>query len=318
MNIPGFPDAQAAARRIARWTHRTPVLTSSTLDRLTGARLLFKCENLQKAGAFKARGATNAVFTLDDAQAAHGVVTHSSGNHALALARAAHCRGIPCTVVMPENANAAKRQGVARYGGQVISCAPTLRAREQTLQALVARTGGHFVHPYDDSRVIAGQATCALELHEQAGPLDTVIAPVSGGGLISGTALALGELAPATRIYGAEPANADDAHRSLHAGHIIPGDAPETIADGLRASLSPLTWHFVSRQVADVLLVTEAEIITAMRRIWEIMKLVVEPSSAVALAAVLKAPERFHGQRVGLILTGGNVDLDALPWRMTL
>ena len=260
------------------------------------------------------RGATNAVFGLTEEQAAHGVATHSSGNHGLALSRAAGCRGIRATVVMPEGASRAKARAVAHYGGDIVTCAPTLEARERTLAELVARTGASIVHPYNDARVIAGQATCALELQEDAGTLDAVVAPIGGGGLISGTALALATVAPDTRIYAAEPANADDAYRSLRKGALVEADAPDTIADGLRASLGDLTWQFVERYVSDVLLTTEDQAIDAMRRVWERMKIVIEPSSAVAVAAVLANPELFRGQRVGVILTGGNVDLDDLPW----
>lgn len=281
---------------------------------MSGARLAFKCENLQKAGAFKVRGATNAVFVLTDGQAARGVATHSSGNHGLALSRAAGCRGIRATVVMPEGASRAKARAVEGYGGEIVACGPTLEARERTLAELVERTGADVVHPYNDSRVIAGQATCALELHEDAGALDAVVAPIGGGGLISGTALALAAVAPGTQVYAAEPANADDAHRSLRAGRIVEAVAPDTVADGLRTSLGDLTWHFVSQHVSDVLLVTEERIIEAMRLVWERMKIVIEPSSAVAVAAVLDNPALFSGRRVGVILTGGNVDLHDLPW----
>lgn len=281
---------------------------------MSGARLAFKCENLQKAGAFKVRGATNAVFGLTDGQAARGVATHSSGNHGLALSRAAGCRGIRATVVMPEGASRAKARAVEGYGGEIVTCGPTLGARERTLAELVERTGADVVHPYNDPRVIAGQATCALELHEDAGALDAVVAPIGGGGLISGTALALATVAPDTRIYAAEPANADDACRSLRAGRIVEARAPDTVADGLRTSLGNLTWHFVSQHVSDVLPVTEERIIDAMRLVWERMKIVIEPSSAVAVAAVLDNPALFDGRRVGVILTGGNVDLYDLPW----
>ncbi|MDZ7788641.1 MAG: pyridoxal-phosphate dependent enzyme [Halofilum sp. (in: g-proteobacteria)] len=303
-----------ARERIQPWIHRTPVLTSATLDRMSGARLSFKCENLQKAGAFKARGATNAVFGLDGEQASRGVATHSSGNHGLALSRAAACRGIRATVVMPRGASRAKSRAVATYGGEIVTCDATMAARERTLAEVVERTGADIVHPYNDARVIAGQGTCALELHEDAGPFDAVVAPIGGGGLISGTAVTLAALAPGTRIYAAEPANADDACRSLQGGRLVTADAPDTIADGLRASLGDLTWAVVREHVTDVLLATEEEIIDAMRLVWERMKILIEPSSAVAVAAILGHPELFRGQRVGIIITGGNVDLDDLPW----
>lgn len=314
MYIPTFDDVRRAHERVRPWIHRTPVVTSETLDRLSGARLLFKCENLQKAGAFKVRGATNAVFGLGGDEAGRGVATHSSGNHALSLSRAAGCRGIPATLVMPETAPAAKRRAVQGYGGEVITCEPTLSARERALNAVVERSGASFVHPYNDHRVVAGQATCTLELNEDAGPLDAVVAPIGGGGMISGTSLTLSSIAPGTQIYAAEPANADDAYRSFHAGHIIEDDAPDTVADGLRVSLRPLTWHFVSNHVRDVLLASEGEIVDAMRLVWERMKLVIEPSSAVAVAAILNNPDLFRGCRVGVIVTGGNVDLYKLPW----
>ncbi|MQX35907.1 beta-hydroxyaspartate dehydratase BhcB [Roseospira navarrensis] len=312
--LPTPDDIVAAHDRIRPHIHRTPVLTCDTLDRKTGARLLFKCENVQKSGAFKARGASNAVFGLDADRAAQGVATHSSGNHGGALAYAAARRGLPCHVVMPRTAPRAKRDAVLGYGASVIDCDPGVVAREAALAEVVARTGAEPVHPFNDARVIAGQATCVLELLEDAGPLDAVVAPIGGGGLVSGTCLALAAMAPETRVYAAEPRNADDAHRSLKAGRLITEDAPDTIADGLRTSMKDLTWQVVSRHVSDVLLASEDEIIAAMMLIWTRMKIVVEPSSAVALAAILNAPEVLAGQRVGVILTGGNVDLDRLPW----
>lgn len=312
--IPTFDDVCVAHERIKPWIHRTPVLTSRTLNERAGAELFFKCENLQKAGAFKVRGATNAVFGLDEEAAARGVATHSSGNHALSLARAAQCRGIPCSVVMPHTAPKAKMEAVAAYGGTITTCEPSLSARERTLNGIIEKSGANFVHPYNDPRVIAGQGTCSRELLEQAGQLDAVIAPIGGGGMISGTSLTCSNVAPNTRVYAGEPEQADDAQRSFYAGHIIEDDAPNTVADGLRVSLRPYTWHFVSSIVSDILLVSEAEIIEAMRFVWKRMKLVIEPSSAVAVAAVLKNTELFAGQRVGIIVTGGNVDLDNLPW----
>ncbi|KAA5607154.1 pyridoxal-phosphate dependent enzyme [Roseospira marina] len=311
---PTYDDVLAAHARIQPYIHRTPILTCATLDRMSGAELLFKCENFQKGGAFKARGATNAVFSLDDATAAKGVATHSSGNHGTALAYAAGRRGIPCEVVMPRTSPQAKKDAVRGYGATVIECEPSTSSREAVFAEVVARSGADFVHPFNDARVIAGQATCAKELFEDAGPLDAVIAPIGGGGLVSGSCLTLSTLSPTTRIYAAEPANADDAHRSLKAGHIITDDAPQTIADGLKVSMKELTWHFVSRHVADILLVSEEEIVAAMMLIWKRMKIVMEPSSAVPLAAVLKNHDLFAGQRVGVLITGGNVDLDRLPW----
>lgn len=314
-DIPAWTDVQKAHERILPWIHRTPILTCRTFDDMLGGELLFKCENFQKAGAFKVRGATNAVFSLDEASAVKGVATHSSGNHALSLSRAAKCRGIPCRVVMPHTAPKAKMEAVEGYGGHITTCEPSLSARESTLDGIIDETGAHFVHPYNDPRVIAGQGTCAKELIEDAGPLDALIAPIGGGGMISGSSLTASAISPNTRIYAAEPSQADDARRSFLAGHIIEDDAPDTVADGLRVSLRPYTWHFVSNYVTDVLLASETEIVEAMRLIWKRMKIVIEPSSAVPLAVLLKNRDLFAGQRIGVILTGGNVDLDRLPWK---
>jgi len=311
---PTYDDVLAAHDRIKPHIHRTPVLTSETLDRMSGASLLFKCENLQKAGAFKARGASNAVFSLDETMTARGVATHSSGNHGLSLAYAAGRRGIPCTVVMPRTAPQPKKDAVAGYGGRVVECEPSTSSREAVFAEVVAETGADFVHPFNDPRVIAGQATCAKEMVEDVDPLDILIAPIGGGGLISGSCLTLSAISPETKIYAAEPANADDAQRSLKAGHIITEDAPQTVAEGLKVSMKELTWHFVSNHVTDILLATEDEIIDAMRLTWQRMKIVMEPSSAVPLAVILKNPEIFAGKRVGVVLTGGNVDLGRLPW----
>jgi len=314
MYIPTFDDVQQARERIRPHVHRTPVLTSSFFNNRSGAELFFKCENFQKAGAFKMRGASNAVFGLDDTAAARGVATHSSGNHALSLSYAAGRRGIAATVVMPRTAPEAKKAAVRGYGGTVIECEPSIAAREAALEALVAETGADFVHPYNDPRVIAGHATCSLELNEEVGPLDAVIAPIGGGGMVSGSCLTLSNISPETKIYAAEPKNADDAYRSFKAGRIIADDAPQTIADGLKVPLKELTWYFVSNYVTDVLLATEEEIIDAMYLAWQRMKIVIEPSSAVPLATILKNRELFEGKRVGVILTGGNVDLKKLPW----
>lgn len=314
MYVPTFDDVLAAHERIKPYIHRTPVMTSATFDGMTGAKLFFKCENLQKAGAFKVRGATNAVFSLTEEEAKRGVVTHSSGNHALSLSRAAAFRGIGCTVVMPETAPQAKLDAVRGYGGEVITCAPSLQAREETLADLVERTGGNFVHPYNDHRVIAGQGTCSVELIDQVGALDAVIAPIGGGGMVSGTSISMAALSTGTKVYAGEPKNADDAYRSFKAGYIIEDDAPDTVADGLKVSLRDLTFHIISDHVTDILTVTEEQIIEAMRLIWQRMKIVVEPSSAVTLAAIFAHPEIFEGKRVGVILTGGNVDLNKLPW----
>ena len=313
MNIPSFDDVGAARTRIDPYIHHTPVLTSSYLNQLSGADLFFKCENLQKVGAFKARGAVNAVFGLSDADATRGVATHSSGNHAGALSYAAMRRGIEATVVMPHNAPAAKKAAVRSYGGRIIECEPTQAAREAALAKVVAETGADAVHPYDDVRVIAGQATCALELHEEMGKLDAVVAPIGGGGLISGTCLTLAQLAPQTRIYAAEPENADDAYLSFKRGEIVEKDAQQSVADGLKTNLKPRTWHFVSSYVTDILLASENEILDAMYLTWERMKIIIEPSSALPLAVILKNREIFKGQRIGVIITGGNVDLKNCP-----
>ena len=312
--IPTYDDVLAAHERVRPYIHRTPVLTSSFLNKLTGAELFFKCENLQKAGAFKVRGACNAVFGLPEAQAAKGVATHSSGNHALSLSYAAGRRGVPCHVVMPRTAPQAKKDAVIGYGGQITECEPSTSSREAVFAEVEARTGADFVHPYNDPRVIAGQGTCSRELMDQVEGLEAVIAPIGGGGMISGTCLTLSTIAPDVQIFAAEPERADDAYRSFKAGHIIADDAPDTIADGLKVPLKDLTWHFVQRHVTDILTASDPEIVDAMKLIWKRMKIVMEPSSAVPLATILKNPDRFRGKRVGVIITGGNVDLDRLPW----
>ena len=312
--LPTYEDVLAAQARIAPYIHRTPVLTSSYLDALTGARLYFKCENFQKAGAFKVRGACNAVFGLSDALAAKGVCTHSSGNHALSLSYAAGRRGIPCNVVMPRTAPQAKKDAVRGYGGVITECDPSTSSREAVFAEVQARTRGEFVHPYNDPRVIAGQATCSRELLDQVDTLDAIIAPIGGGGMISGTCLTVSSTAPGVQVYAAEPKNADDAARSFRAGHIIADDAPETVADGLKVPLKDLTWHFVRNHVSDIFTATEDQIVEAMKLTWKRMKIVMEPSCAVPLAAILANPETFRGRRIGVIITGGNVDLDALPW----
>ncbi|UES47465.1 pyridoxal-phosphate dependent enzyme [Roseibium aggregatum] len=312
--IPTLEDMLVAHERIKPHIHRTPVLTSSFLNELTGAELFFKCENFQKAGAFKVRGASNAVFGLDEETAKAGVATHSSGNHALSLSYAAGRRGIPCHVVMPRTAPQAKKDAVRGYGGIITECEPSTSSREAVFAEVEARTGAEFVHPYNDPRVIAGQGTCSKELMEQTDGLDAVVAPIGGGGMVSGTCLTLSNLAPEVKIFAAEPEQADDAARSFRAGHIIADDAPETVADGLKVPLKELTWHFVSNHVTDILTASEQEIIDAMRLIWARMKIVMEPSSAVPLATILKNRDVFAGKRVGVIITGGNVDLGKLPW----
>ncbi len=307
-------DMRAAHERIKPHIRRTPVMRSEYLDDLTGAQLYFKCENFQEAGAFKVRGACNAVFGLSEEKSAKGVCTHSSGNHALSLSYAAGRRGIPCNVVMPRTAPQAKKDAVRRYGGTITECEPSTSSREATFAEVQARTGGEFVHPYNDPRVIAGQATCSAELLEQTDGVDAVIAPIGGGGMVSGTCLTVSNLAPETAIYAAEPEQADDAYRSFKAGRIIADDAPKTVADGLLVPLKENTWHFVSNHVTDIFTATEDEIIDAMKLTWKYLRVVMEPSSAVPLATILKNPEVFRGKRVGVIITGGNVDLDKLPW----
>lgn len=314
MRIPTIEDMLAARTRIAPYLHTTPVLTSEFINQLAGCELFFKCENFQKAGAFKVRGASNAVFGLSDAQAKRGVATHSSGNHALSLSYAAGRRGIPCHVVMPSTAPQAKKDAVRGYGGQITECDPSTSSREEVFAKVQAQTGAEFVHPYNDPRVIAGQGTCSAELIEQVAGLNAVIAPIGGGGMVSGTCLSLSNLAPDVAIYAAEPEQADDAYRSFKAGHIIADDAPQTVADGLKVPLKDLTWHFVRTHVSDIYTTSEQEIIAAMRLIWARMKIVIEPSSAVPLACILNNPEVFKGMRVGVIVTGGNVDLGKLPW----
>ncbi|WP_037308359.1 beta-hydroxyaspartate dehydratase BhcB [Ruegeria halocynthiae] len=307
-------DMRAAHKRIKPHIRRTPVMESEYLNELTGAQLFFKCENFQEAGAFKVRGACNAVFSLPDDMAVRGVCTHSSGNHALSLSYAAGRRGIPCNVVMPRTAPQAKKDAVRRYGGTITECEPSTSSREATFAEVQAQTGGEFVHPYNDPRVIAGQATCSAELLEQTDGVDAVIAPIGGGGMVSGTCLTVSNLSPDTAIYAAEPEQADDAYRSFKAGHIIADDAPKTVADGLLVPLKENTWHFVSNHVTDIFTASEAEIIEAMKLTWKYLRVVMEPSSAVPLATILKTPDVFRGKRVGVIITGGNVDLDKLPW----
>jgi threonine dehydratase len=312
--IPTFDDVIAAHDRIRPYIHRTPVLTSSYFNELTGAELYFKCENFQKAGAFKVRGASNAVFGLREDQLAKGVATHSSGNHALSLSYAAGRRGIPCNVVMPRTAPQAKKDAVRGYGGVIVECEPSTSSREAVFAEVQARTGADFVHPYNDPRVIAGQGTCSRELLEQVPGLEAIVAPIGGGGMISGTCLTVSSTAPGVKVYAAEPKNADDAFRSFKAGHIIADDAPETVADGLKVPLKDLTWHFVSNHVTDIFTATEDDIIAAMKLTWKRMKIIIEASCAVPLATILANPEVFRGRRVGVIITGGNVDLDTLPW----
>ncbi len=309
---PGFDDVLNAARRIEPYVRRTPLLVAPELSHRLGAAVEFKCENLQAVGAFKARGACNAVFALDDTHASRGVATHSSGNHAAALARAARLRGIPAYIVMPEGAPRIKRAAVEGWGGRVQECAPTLAAREAAAATLVARTGASLVHPYDDPWVIAGQGTAMLELAAQTAAPDAVLVPVGGGGLLGGTAIACRRLWPRTRIIGVEPAGADDAARSFASGVLQAAPHPQTIADGLRGALSARTLRLARAHVDEIVTVSEEAIVAAMRLLFEGLKVVVEPSGAVPVAALLEG--RVRAARVAVILSGGNVDLDRLPW----
>ncbi|HTA64512.1 MAG TPA: pyridoxal-phosphate dependent enzyme [Xanthomonadaceae bacterium] len=308
-------DILDAAARIAPHAHLTPVLRSSSLDALAGCTLHFKCENLQRIGAFKFRGACNAVFSLPPDLAARGVATHSSGNHGAALALAARLRGIPAHVVVPENAARVKREAIARQGARIVDCAANMAARDAAVAEVIAATGASLVHPFADPRVIAGQGTVALELLRQTDGLDILVAPVGGGGLLSGCAIATRAVSPGTKLWGAEPAAAADAHDSLREGRLITDRIPQTICDGLRGHLAPITFAILRSHLDGIALADEDEIVAAMRLLWERLKILVEPSGAVGLAAVLRERERFAGQRVGIVLSGGNVDLDALPWK---
>ena len=316
-SVPTFEDVQEAATRLHGLAHCTPVLTCSSVNERLGAQVFCKCENFQKAGAFKFRGASNAVMSLSDAEAKRGVATHSSGNHGAALALAARLRGVSAHIVMPANAPESKQAAVAGYGGTIVYCEPTQEAREATLAAVVRETGAAFIHPYDNAKVIAGQGTAALELCAEVPELDVILAPVGGGGLVSGTALTAAACSPGTQVVAAEPEAADDAHRSLAAGKILPANYPDTVADGLRTSLGQLTFAIIQRHVAQIVTVSEEAIIAAMRYVWERMKIIIEPSSAVPMAALLDNRLDVTGKRVGVILTGGNVDLARLPWVAT-
>lgn len=311
---PTIKEIRNAYKRIRPYIHRTPVLTCSTLNQMCEADLFFKCDNFQKGGAFKIRGATNAVFSVEEKANNNGVATHSSGNHGAAIALAARWKGIKSYVVMPENSPNVKRAAVANYGAKIIFCKPTLKAREETLATVIDDTGADFIHPYNDYRVIAGQGTATLELCEEVPNLDIVMAPVGGGGLVSGTAIAVSAVSPKTHVIAAEPKNADDAYQSFCAGKIIPSQNPDTIADGLRTSLGDLTFPIIKKYVKAIVTVSEETIAFSMRLIWERMKIIVEPSSAVTLGALLTEGKEFSGKRIGLIISGGNVDLENLPW----
>jgi len=311
---PTIKDIREAAQRIKPYAHRTPVLTNESLNQQVGAQVFLKCENFQKVGAFKFRGACNAAYALPDEEAALGVCTHSSGNHAQALALAAKMCGIPAYIVMPNNAPSVKKNAVAGYGGQITFCEPTLEARESTLEGIRLDTGASVVHPYDNERVIAGQGTAALELLEDVPDLDVIIAPVGGGGLLSGTAIAATEIKKRIRVIAGEPEMADDAFRSLQAGEIIPSMNPITVADGLLTSLGKLTFPIIQKRVEQIVTVSEAGIIASMKFVWERAKLVIEPSSAVAIGVLWERKIDLSGLKIGVIISGGNVDLEKLPW----
>lgn len=315
IQIPTKADILQASNRIGAYIHNTPVLTSENINSIFGCQLFFKCENLQKAGAFKSRGAVNAVFSLQDEEAVKGVGTHSSGNHAAALSRAASLRGIDAHIVMPENSSKVKIAAVKHYGGKITFCKPTLDSRETTLKKVIGQTGAIEIHPYDNPRIIAGQATAAMEVFEEHGTLDIIIAPVGGGGLLSGTALATKYFSKETKVIAAEPEQADDAFRSFSTKTFVPSVNPNTIADGLRTSLGEWTFPIIMKNVDDVVTVSEKGIVEAMKLIWERMKIIVEPSSAVPLAAILENKLDHKGRKIGIIFSGGNVDLNDLPWK---
>lgn len=314
LSPPTISDIRAAAHRIAPFAHRTPVVTSFWYDQLTGASLFFKCENFQKVGAFKFRGATNAILSANPKQAERGIVTHSSGNHAQAVALAAKMAGYHATIVMPRNAPAVKVNAVREYGAKIIFCEPTIESREQTAAQFIKETGALFIHPYNDPAVIAGQGTATLELLDEVPDLDMILAPVGGGGLISGTLIAAKSLRPDILVIGSEPEIADDAFRSFHSGSIQPVLRTDTIADGLRTSLGSLTFRVIAEHLDDLLTVSEESIIRHMRNVWERMKIIIEPSCAVPVAAVADKLKNLTGKKIGIIITGGNVDLGQLPW----
>ena len=314
VGIPGPEEILKVREIIAPYIHRTPVLTSETFNQMLGAEIFFKCENLQKAGAFKFRGATHAVMTLSEQEAFRGVCTHSSGNHAQALALAARMRGIKAHIVMPENAPQIKVNAVKAYGGEITFCMPTLQAREATLKKVMEQTGAIEIHPYNDYRIIAGQASACAELLEEVEDLDLVIAPVGGGGLLSGTILSARYFSPGVKVMAAEPLQANDAWQSFKARKFIPSQNPLTIADGLKTSLGSLTFPIILNGAEEILTATEETIISTMKLIWERMKIVVEASGVLPLAVMFENKETFFGKRVGLILSGGNTDLNHIPW----
>ncbi len=313
-NIPSFRDIESAHQRIKSYIHNTPVLTSASINKMVESDLYFKCENFQKAGAFKFRGATNAVQSLSEEMAKKGVATHSSGNHAGALALAARTRNIKCHIVMPESALPVKVNAVRSYGANITFCEPTLKSREQTLEKVVNKTGAVFIHPYNCFEVICGQGTAAKELVEKVHSLQYILTPVGGGGMLSGTAIAVKAMNPRITVIGAEPLNADDAYRSFKSGKLIPSENPVTIADGLLTSLGDLTFEIIRKKVDDIITVKEKSIIQAMRIIWERMKIIIEPSASVTMSAILENKKMFSNKKTGIIITGGNVDLNNLPF----
>ena len=317
MLLPNFSDIQQAHKRILKHIHHTPVLSSAGINEILGLPVVFKCENFQKAGAFKYRGATHAVLSLSDQEAAKGVATHSSGNHAAALALAARNRGVKCFVVMPHTAPKPKIEAVRYYGAEITFCEPVLKSREDTLRVVMTKTGAVMIHPYDNFQVICGQGTAAKELLEEISDLDLLFVPVGGGGLLSGSAIAAKSINPRIKVVGCEPANADDAFRSFHSGIIHPSVSPKTIADGLLTSLSELTFTIVQKYVDDILTVSEESIINAMQLVWQRMKIIIEPSSAVPLACLIENRGLFKGKKAGIILSGGNVDLSNLPFHQS-
>ncbi len=312
--IPTRQDIADTNQAIFEFVHYTPVLTCESINQITGADLFFKCENFQKVGAFKMRGASSAAIRLSETALQFGLATHSSGNHAQAVARAAQLLGVPAYIVMPENAPAIKKSATRGYGAEIIYCEPTIEAREATLAEVISRTGATFIHPFDDYNVIAGQATCAFELLQDVEELDTIMVPVGGGGLLSGTALSTRYWSPGTKVIGAEPEAVNDAWRSFHSGKIETNTSINTIADGLRTNLGERTFDIIQKHVDDIITVSEEAIVEAMRLVWERMKIIIEPSCSVPLAAILHNKDRFANEKIGIILTGGNVNLDILPF----
>lgn len=313
--IPSLNDIREAARRIEPYAHKTPVFTSRYYNQLTGGEIFFKCENFQRVGAFKFRGACNAVFKLSEEEAKRGVATHSSGNHAQALSLAAKLRGIPAHIVMPENAPEVKKRAVKGYGARITFCEPTLEARETALQKVTDQTGACFIHPYNHRDIIAGQGTAALELLDEIPDLDLILAPVGGGGLLSGTAITAEEIKPGIQVIGCEPELADDAYRSFKSGKLIKINQTDTVADGLRTSLGDLTFEVIMKYVDDIVTVSETSIIRDMRTFWERMNMIIETSCAVPVSAIVDRKLNTGGKKIGVIITGGNVDLDKLPWQ---